>query len=199
MRSSGVRFMHKQGIPDLKTKEQLGAMTDAEFKEESKRTVKQLVKSKKFSVLSLLALILLIGGVIAYTVLQGNATYQKETLRGMLMYQRELYADVVISDVMEILGVYNEETYLKAKENSNFDEELRTRLFKDDTYTGGSQTVMPILTLMNIEYDLSNDLNSKQFVLTVKNERDGRCVIQKVYVLVYNDLIADLIISEQKG
>ena len=154
--------------------EELKDMSEEQYRQEGKKSVKTYFRKNKFKVWSTIIVILIMVAGVSFTIIDGNNKYQQEVVKGMLMYQRELYAEVVIQDVKTFLSIHNEETYQAAKKSLNFSDELKAKIFREEHYgediTGTTQEI----EILNIEYDLSNSLEEKKFIITVKNQIDKK-------------------------
>ena len=160
-------------------------ITEQEYSEKAKKAFKGVIKKKRLWVT--IVMLVIFGGIIAYTLIDSNHIYKENVLRANLMYQQELYADVVMEDVRTILGIYNNETYQSAKKSLALNEELYKKLFRDEEFSAEFEEIPPVVSILNIEYNLSKD--EKCFLVTAKKQVGESTTFYKVLVELYNDRI----------
>ena len=160
-------------------------ITEKEYSEKAKKALKGVLKKKRLWVTVIMLVIF--GGIIAYTLIDSNRIYKENILRANLMYQQELYSDVVMEDVRTLLSIYNNETYQSAKKSLALNEELYKKLFRDEEFSTEFEEIPPVVSILNIEYNLSED--DKCFLVTAKKQVGKSVAFYKVLVELYNDRI----------
>lgn len=165
-------------------------MDEKEYIDNAKKATKAVCTKNR--VITTLVLVGIMIGLVIYSLVDSYKISNKNRLGSLLMYQQELYGDIVMEDVRTMLGVYNEETYQNAKKSLALHSELQEKYFGKEHYNEDSVSEPPVVSILNLEYNLSDDINDKVFLVTAEKRQGNRGEFYKVIVELYNDEIYNI-------
>ena len=165
-------------------------MDEKEYKDNVKKATKKIMPKSR--IMTTLILVVIMVGILIYSLVDSYKIANKNRLGSLLMYQQELYADIVMEDVRTILGIYNEETYQNAKKSLALHSELRDKYFGKEHYNEDSTMECPVISILNLEYNLSDDINDRVFLVTAKKQQGNKGEFYKVIVELYQDEIYNI-------
>lgn len=178
----------------VKDVDDLRDLTTEEFKQEGKESIKRVIKGRHNIVVTI-GLVVVFLAIVIYTIIAGNISYKENVLHSNIMYQQELYGEIVMQDIEKILGVYNDETYEEISKSLEIDSGLYEKLFRESEYMQDSLEKPPIVSILNMEYGLTDEVDEHYFIVTASRQTEKGTTFYNIFVEVYKDKIASLVIS----
>lgn len=178
----------------VKDVDDLRDLTTEEFKQEGKESIKRVIKGRHNIVVTI-GLVVIFLAIVIYTIIAGNISYKENVLHSNIMYQQELYGEIVMQDIEKILGVYNDETYEEISKSLEIDSGLYEKLFRESEYMQDSLEKPPIVSILNMEYGLTDEVDEHYFIVTASRQTEKGTTFYNIFVEVYKDKIASLVIS----